>query len=87
MRLTNAWLAMLVAAMATAGMAALGLMASSTAAQAATTQNYEVTLYGWPDNSPPGNGIAFPANSGSPTIHNAAGGTGTDDVLIYGWKE
>jgi len=77
MRLTKRWLAMLVATLMALGTAALGLWAASGAAQAATTQNYEVTLYGWPDNSPPGNGIAFPANSGFPTIHNAAGGTGT----------
>jgi hypothetical protein len=31
----------------------------------------EFTLYGWPDNSPPGNAIAYP------TIHQRAGGTGT----------
>ena len=77
MRLTKRWLAMLVATLVALGTAALGLIVSSTAAQASTTQNYEVTLYGWPDNSPPGNGIAFPANQGNPTIHNAAGGTGT----------
>jgi 3D (Asp-Asp-Asp) domain-containing protein len=31
----------------------------------------EVTQYGWDDNSPPGNAIAYP------TIHQTAGGTGT----------
>ncbi len=31
----------------------------------------EMTLYGWPDNSPPGNAIAYPQ------IHMGAGGTGT----------
>jgi hypothetical protein len=31
----------------------------------------EFTLYGWPDNSPPGNAIAYPQ------IHHGAGGTGT----------
>ena len=30
-----------------------------------------MTLYGWPDNSPPGNAIAYP------DIHQGAGGTGT----------
>jgi hypothetical protein len=30
-----------------------------------------VTFYGWPDNDPPGNGIAYPG------LHKAAGGTGT----------
>jgi hypothetical protein len=38
-------------------------------AGASTTRNFEVTLYGWPDNSPPGDGTAF--GSGH------AGGTGT----------
>jgi hypothetical protein len=40
-------------------------------ASTSTTRNFLVTLYGWPDNSPPGNDIAYPV------IHNAAGGTGT----------
>jgi hypothetical protein len=44
---------------------------------AGTTIAMEVTFYGWADNSPPGNAIAYPANAGQPTIHNAAGGTGT----------
>jgi hypothetical protein len=30
-----------------------------------------LTLYGWPDNSPPGNSIAYPG------LHQGAGGTGT----------
>ncbi len=77
MRLTKRWFAMLVAALVTVATAALGLLATSATAQASTTQNYYVTLYGWPDNSPPGNDIAYPANGGYPTIHNAAGGTGT----------
>jgi hypothetical protein len=38
-------------------------------AEASTTRNFYVTLYGWPDNSPPGDGTAF--GSGH------AGGTGT----------
>jgi hypothetical protein len=37
----------------------------------------EVTFYGWDDNSPPGNGISYPQNGGYPTVHDAAGGTGT----------
>ena len=37
----------------------------------------QVTWYGWEDNSPPGNSIAYPAGGGDPTIHAAAGGTGT----------
>jgi len=38
-------------------------------AEASTTRNFFVTLYGWPDNSPPGDGTAF--GSGH------AGGVGT----------
>jgi hypothetical protein len=37
-----------------------------------TLSNVYVTLYGWPDNSPPGDTIAYPASSGYPTIHNVA---------------
>jgi hypothetical protein len=37
----------------------------------------EVTFYGWDDNNPPGNAIAFPKGGGYPTIHPVAGGTGT----------
>ena len=44
---------------------------------AGTTIPMQVTFYGWADNSPPGNGIAYPANAYPATIHNAAGGTGT----------
>src|SRR5437764_10053547 len=40
-------------------------------AQASTTYSMYVTLYGWLDNSPPGNAIAYPQ------IHSGAGGTGT----------
>lgn len=35
------------------------------------TRLMEVTFYGWPDNTPPGNTIAYP------DIHQTAGGTGT----------
>jgi Raf kinase inhibitor-like YbhB/YbcL family protein len=36
------------------------------------------TLYGWPDNSPPGNGISYPS------VHSKAGGTGTyDDPVTF----
>ena len=41
------------------------------AAQASTTYTMYCTLYGWLDNSPPGNAIAYPQ------IHSGAGGTGT----------
>jgi Ricin-type beta-trefoil lectin domain len=78
MRLTKRWFALLVAALVTVATAALGLITSSVAAQASTTQNYEVTLYGWPDNSPPGNAIAYPV------IHSVASGTGTySDPITY----
>jgi hypothetical protein len=36
-----------------------------------------VTFYGWADNSPPGNAIAYPKSDGFPTVHDVAGGTGT----------
>jgi len=42
------------------------------AASSTTLTNVYVTLYGWYDNSPAGNGIAYPANAGFPTIHNVA---------------
>jgi hypothetical protein len=41
------------------------------------TQPVYMTFYGWPDNSPPGDAIAYPKNGGFPTVHSAAGGTGT----------
>jgi hypothetical protein len=40
-------------------------------------QSVYMTFYGWPDNSPPGNAIAYPMNGGFPTLHDGAGGTGT----------
>jgi 3D (Asp-Asp-Asp) domain-containing protein len=46
-------------------------------ADAGTTQAMEATFYGWDDNSPPGNAIAYPKSAGYPTVHDAAGGTGT----------
>jgi hypothetical protein len=49
--------------------AATVVIAEAAPAGASTTRNFEVTLYGWPDNSPPGDGTAF--GSGH------AGGTGT----------
>lgn len=56
---------------------AIGLAGTSTSAQASTTRTFYVTLYGWPDNSPPGNDIAYPKSDGNPTIHNVASGVGT----------
>lgn len=41
-----------------------------------------VTFYGWPDNDPPGNAIAYPKTEGNKTIHNKAGGIGTYDNPI-----
>ncbi|HEX4702003.1 MAG TPA: hypothetical protein VH352_07735 [Pseudonocardiaceae bacterium] len=46
-------------------------------ASASTSHTYLVTLYGWPDNSPPGAAIAYPRSDGNPTLHDQAGGTGT----------
>ena len=47
-------------------------------------QTVLMTFYGWEDNSPPGNSIAYPQNGGFPTVHNAAGGTGTcADPITY----
>ena len=58
-----------VAATAAAVLMASLIFGVADPARAATTQNFEVTLYGWPDNSPPGDDTAF--GSGH------AGGTGT----------
>ncbi len=51
--------------------------APDAAGDAGTMRTMEVTFYGWDDNSPPGNAIAYPKSSGFPTVHDAAGGTGT----------
>jgi hypothetical protein len=49
-----------------------------------TTGSYYVTLYGWPDNSPPGGAIAYPKGDRNPTLHDTAGGTGTyADPVTY----
>jgi hypothetical protein len=50
---------------------------SATDATPDRMQSVYLTFYGWPDNSPPGGAIAYPRNGGFPTVHNAAGGTGT----------
>src|SRR5579883_2720735 len=42
-----------------------------------TINNVYVTFYGWWDNSPPGNAIAYPKNQGNPTLHNVATAGGT----------
>ena len=84
MRLTRTRLWALIGGLLTLALAGFGLFASATSAQASTTRNFLVTLYGWPDNSPPGNDIAYPASDGNPTIHDAAGGTGTySDPITY----
>ena len=77
MRLTKRRLIVLGIGLLTATLTVVGLLVPTGTAKASTTTNFLVTLYGWPDNSPPGNAIAYPADGGYPTIHNAAGGTGT----------
>jgi hypothetical protein len=62
------WIAVIAAPVIAAAVAVTGI-SLATAANAATTRNMLVTLYGWPDNSPPGDGTAF--GSGH------AGGVGT----------
>jgi hypothetical protein len=49
----------------------------ASSAPTSTSKSFYVTLYGWPDNSPPGGAIAYPKSDGYPTLHNTAGGTGT----------
>jgi 3D (Asp-Asp-Asp) domain-containing protein len=52
--------------------------------EAGVMQTVEMTFYGWDDNSPPGNAIAYPKSGGFPTVHDAAGGTGTyADPITY----
>ena len=77
MRLTKRRLTALAMGLLAMALCALGLLASTAPAQASTTRNFLVTLYGWPDNSPPGDAIAYPENGGYPTIHNVASGVGT----------
>lgn len=56
----------------------LAVASHASAAPAAPHDTYLVTLYGWPDNSPPGGDIAYPQ------IHQSAGGTGTyDDPITF----
>ncbi len=77
MRLTKRRLTTLAIGLLGVALTLLGLTVSSGTAKASTTRNFLVTLYGWPDNSPPGNDIAYPKSDGNPTIHNVASGTGT----------
>jgi hypothetical protein len=76
MRLTKRRLTTIAGGTFTLALTTLGVTAATAPAHA-DTQNFLVTLYGWPDNSPPGNAIAYPANGGYNTIHNVASGTGT----------
>ena len=84
MRLTKRRLTTLAVGLLAVALTLLGLTVSSGTARASTTRNFLVTLYGWPDNSPPGNAIAYPADEGNPTLHNVASGTGTyADPITY----
>ncbi len=74
----------LAAGLLALGLAAFGTLGTASTAQASTTRNFQVTLYGWPDNSPPGNAIAYPRSDGYPTFHDGASGTGTyGDPVTY----
>lgn len=80
-------LAVLSAALAGTGMVlgggvlAASIVLGSQPAQAASPGAYDVgvylTMYGWPDNSPPGAAIAYPKSDGYPTLHDEASGSGT----------
>jgi hypothetical protein len=61
----------------TGALDAAEVFADARSADAGRMQAVYMTFYGWPDNSPPGNAIAYPMSGGFPTIHDAAGGTGT----------
>jgi len=55
---------------------------------AGTPVSMYVTFYGWADNSPPGNAIAYPKGDGYPTVHAGAGGSGTyDDPITFATDE
>jgi hypothetical protein len=41
------------------------------------TVQQRLTFYGWPDNDPPGNAIAYPHSRFPSAVHDNAGGTGT----------
>lgn len=67
-------------ALAVAAILALVMMALPMARAHATApvqRTVYLTMYGWPDNDPPGPAIAYPRSGGFPTVHNQAGGTGT----------
>jgi hypothetical protein len=45
----------------------------------------DVQFFGWPDNQPAGNGIAYPKSGGYPTEHDVASGTGSyGDPISFG---
>src|SRR5215470_19654007 len=60
-----------VTAACVVGISAFTILLGVLPAQAATTQQTFLTFYGWWDNTPPGNDIAYPK------IHSGAGGKGT----------
>ncbi len=62
-----------------------GDAASSTADAAATTLLADVVFFGWADNAPPSNQIAYPKSAGFPTKHDVAEGAGTyADPITFG---
>ena len=77
MRLGKGHMIALVGAVAGLVLGVLGVVLTASPAEASSTRSFLVTLYGWPDNSPPGDAIAYPKSDGEPTIHDAAGGVGT----------
>jgi hypothetical protein len=49
------------------------------------TLTVDVAFFGWADNAPPGDEIAYPKSGGFPTLHEVAAGTGTyADPLTFG---
>jgi hypothetical protein len=61
---------------------------AASSARASQTGSYMVTMFGWPDNLPPGDQIAYPAGEGYATIHNSAGGRGTySDPVTFATDE
>jgi hypothetical protein len=47
-------------------------------------EEFYITFYGWPDNTPSGNGIAFPKSQFDNSLHEHAGGSGeyTDPITF-----
>ncbi|OGG01419.1 hypothetical protein A2Z33_02680 [Candidatus Gottesmanbacteria bacterium RBG_16_52_11] len=41
------------------------------------SEMFYITYYGWPDNSPPGDAIAYPKHRYPDAVHETAGGSGT----------